>query len=683
MPHQALVIVPGVDQNKTLALNETAISTCNLIRFQPDRNGIGLPQKLGGWQKFYPTTVGSPIRALTAWEALSGSNYLAVGAEDSLSVITNGSLSDLTPETKTRNVAVDVSTTSGSNEVMITDTGSNVTDYVVVYINTPISVGGLILFGAYQCFQIGANTYNIYVYDIFGAPVNATSTVSNGGAVPEFTTTSAAASVQVTLADHGLSVGDTAVFPISTTVGGVTVSGSYTVQTVIDADNYTITVATVATSSTSGFMNGGLAQYIYYIGVGPIVAGTGYGIGGYGRGGYGTGTSVPATGGTPITATDWSLDNWGEILLSNPAGGPIFYWSPQSGYAESALIPTAPIVNDGFFVAMPQRQIVAWGSTVTGIQDPLLVRWCDINNFNQWNALTTNQAGSYRIPKGSKIVGGLQAPQQGLLWTDLSVWAMRYINQPYVYSFNEIGTGCGLIGRKAAATMNGSVYWMSQSQFYRYAGDGVQVIPCPVWDVVFQNLDTDHVDKIRAAPNSRFGEMTWYYPSVDGDGEIDSYVKLNVMIDPPAWDYGTLQRTAWINQSVLGPPIGADSGGYIYQHETSPDADGSAMLPWFQTGYFAIAEGDWQSFIDQVWPDFKWNFYGQPQDAQLMITFYVANYPGDTPVVHGPFTVIQATQFVTPRLRGRLVSIRIESNDTGSWWRLGKVRYRIQQDGKY
>jgi hypothetical protein len=28
------------------------------------------------------------------------------------------------------------------------------------------------------------------------------------------------------------------------------------------------------------------------------------------------------------------------------------------------------------------RQIVAWGSTFSGIVDPLLIRWCDVNDFN-------------------------------------------------------------------------------------------------------------------------------------------------------------------------------------------------------------------------------------------------------------------------------------------------------------
>jgi hypothetical protein len=149
------------------------------------------------------------------------------------------------------------------------------------------------------------------------------------------------------------------------------------------------------------------------------------------------------------------------------------------------------------------------------------------------------------------------------------------------------------------------------------------------------------------------------------------------------WDFGQLGRTAWINQSVLGPPIGAGTNDYIYQHETSTDADGQPMNSYFQTGYFAMTEADVKIFVDQIWPDMKWGYYGGAQNAQVTITFYVTDYPGQSPQVYGPYTMTQAVTYITPRIRGRLVSIRIESNDIGSFWRIGNIRYRLQQDGKY
>jgi len=688
MPHSAFKILPGVDQNKTETLNEAAVSNSQLIRFIPDRTLGGLVQKLGGWTKFSNDQTGSIVKSLWAWEDTNANSYLAYGAEGlpaggggALEVIESGGVLDITPQTSVFNVAVNISTSAGSNVVTITDTGRNVDAYDTVYIRTQISVGGIILFGQYQCYPLGANTYQIKPLTILGEPYLATATVT-GGDVPNFSTTSGSDFVDVTLADHGYLPGDTFPVLIATTVGGITFYGNYIVREVTSSSVFVIAGSSTASATTTGDLNSGDANYFYYNGIGPLPAGTGYGIGGYGLGGYGTGSTPVASVGTPINATDWSLDNWGEVLVASPVNGPIYAWNPTAGDKTAIVITEAPPVNDGVFVAMPQRQIIAWGSTFTGVKDPLLLRWCDVNNYSNWTALITNQAGSYRIPKGSRVVQCIQGPQQGLVWTDLAVWAMQYVGSPYVYQFNELGTGCGLIGRRAAGSINGIVYWMGPSQFFKLAGGGVEPIKCPVWDVIFQDIDMAYADNIRIAPNSRFGEISWFYPTHGSNGQPTKYVKYNILLD--CWDFGSLCRTAWINESVLGPPIGACGiSQYIFQHETSPDADGTPMTSFFQTGYFAMTEADVKMFVDQIWPDMKWGYYGDIQNANVLISFYVTDYPGQTPTVYGPFTMTQASTFITPRFRGRLVSIRIESNDIGSWWRLGNIRYRVAPDGKY
>lgn len=697
MPHSSLKLIPGVDQNKTPALNEAAISESQLVRFIPDRSLGAIVQKLGGWTKYFPNTIGSIVRNLWAWEDTNANSYLGVGAEgipagggQALSVIVSGTQNDITPQTTVVDIAVSFSTVAGSNEVTITDTGRQADIYDAIDIKTQISVGGLVLFGQYQVYNSGAsaNQYEIYAKNVLGDPQYATSTVTNGGATAVYDTTSGSNIVTVTLADHGLAVGENFPILIATLVGGVTLYGNYIVRGVISSSQFTIAGSTEATATASGSENGGDLYAIFYNGIGPIPAGTGFGTGPYGGGAYGSGIPPVAGTGTPINATDWTLDNWGDTLISCPLNGPIYQWSPASGDPVALVIPDAPPINDGMFVAMPQRQIVAWGSTFTGIKDPLLIRWCDVDNYNSWIALVTNQAGSYRIPKGSRIVQCIQGPQQGLIWTDIGLWAMQYVGPPYVYQFNELGNGCGLIGSKAAGSMGGIVYWMGPSQFYRLSGGGVEPIRCPVWDVVFQELDTNNLDKIRFAANSRFGEIMWFFPTTSNGGENYGYLKYNTLIDQ--WDYGFntddnpyVSRTAWINESVLGPPIGAGLDQYIYQHETSQNADVRPMVSSFQTGYFAVSDADVKMFIDQVWPDMKWGYFGGAQGANVNITFYGADYPGDTPIEYGPYIMTAGTKFITPRIRARLLSIKVESTDIDTFWRLGNIRYRSQIDGKY
>lgn len=729
----------------------------------------------------------------------------------------------------------------------------------------------------------------------YGGTVNPA--INFGGVPPKFTISSAqSTTISVDLNNHGFSVGDTFNAPVPTAVGGIIVGGLYTVSRIVTNSQFEIVSETESTSSGSVFENNGAIYVETYVSLVSVNQGSNfyYGGGVYGSGIYGSGYSGEVSEGMAITSDDWSFDNWGSILIACPVNDAIYYWQPIGGSIRNlSYVPNAPVYNTGAFVAMPQRQIIAYGSSFGTIQDPLLVRWCDLEDFTIWAGTANNQAGSYRIPTGSRIIGAVQASQQALIWTDIDVWSMTYIGQPYIYSFNKIGANAGLISRKAHGQMGGLVYWMSQKQFFKFSGNGVEVIPCPVWDQIFQNLypgndenGVPYTEKIRCAVNSQFNEITWYFPAVktnnidpenavtfqasySGNGEINAYVKYNVALNQ--WDYGyqdpndegvLIGRTSWVDQSVLGPPIGAATsssvnisngvpisgyfngnnvyatggsssatvyftptqqtfavgsqitisgmseskfngnyivsassegrqgivtisqaspavvtlanhnlsanypiyfqasetmptglsantlyfvktvlsantftvsssiGGaaintssgysgvitiiapsyatmsnsnfssssgtdvsagvikytifsYIYQHETSNNADGSPISCGFITGYSSLYDGDQMMFVDQMWPDMKWHFTDTSTSANIKIRFYVTNYPGDTPIVYGPYDADQFVQYLSVRMRGRLVAMGVSSEDPDSFWRIGAIRYRFQTDGKY
>ena len=680
MPHNTIKLKPGVETNTTLALNEAAYSSSALIRFLPERNGYGLAQKLGGWVSYYNSALSSKIRALKGWADLNATNHLGIGAEASLTVLTGNNLVDITPQITTTNPAPNFSTTSGSSTVTIVDAGITASTLDFVEFVTPVSVGGLILSGPYALFTASGTTYTII------ASALATATVTSGGASYAFSTTSGSSLISTTFNAHGYAVGDSFYVGVPTTLGGLTLSGLYTVLTVPTVNTFTFSAANTATSTAGPVLiNSGNIRSTFYVALGPQPTGSGFGVGGFGTGGFGVGTTQPSVPGTPITATDWTLDNFGQDLVACPAGGAVYYWQPGGQLQNAQIVGgNGPLVNSGIFVAMPERQIIAYGSSFTLAPDPLLIRWSDIGDFTQWNATPTNQAGSYRIPTGSSIVAAVQGPQQGLIWTDLDLWAMQYIGAPFVYGFNKIGSNCGAISRHSTGQLNGAVFWMSQKQFFMLMGSGPQSIPCPIWDVIFQNINTSYLYKVACGVNSQFNEVTWYYPSASST-ENDSYVKYNTVLQQ--WDYGSLGRTAWVDQSVLGPPIGAGSDNYLYQHEIGNDAASgtstTAMLSSFQTGFFQLNEADDLIFIDQIWPDMKWGTYSGSQNATVQITFYVTNYPGDAVTAYGPYNMTQATEYISVRIRARLMSIAVSSNDVGTFWRLGAIRYRFQPDGKF
>ena len=61
---------------------------------------------------------------------------------------------------------------------------------------------------------------------------------------------------------------------------------------------------------------------------------------------------------------------------------------------------------------------------------------------------------------------------------------MRFVGPPFTFSFQQVGTNCGLIGQNAAVEVDGTAYWMSENGFFRYTGK-LESLPCLVEDFVF------------------------------------------------------------------------------------------------------------------------------------------------------------------------------------------------------
>jgi hypothetical protein len=673
----SVTLRPGVNTMMTLSQNEAGVSQSNLVRYQQ-----GMIQKYGGWSQYFPIAIGSTIHELFGWQGLLGNSYLGVGAQNSLSVITSGgagSNTDITPQTLLFDNPPNFSISSGSNVVTIVDAGSSVTTFDAVYFNTPVAIGNLLINGGpYQINSVlGASSYTIL------SSIAASTTITSSGILPTFAVSSGSAQVIVTLPNNNFpaTLGLDQQFIAPTSVGGLTIQGPYVVQTVIDSTRFTIAANNQGSSAATATMNGGNAEMQYFYALGPPLT-LGYGGGGYGSGGYGTGAAAPAGTGTPITANDWTMANWGETLLACPTGGPIYSWSANSGLFNAAIVPNAPFFNGGIFVSQPQQILVAWGSVQsTGVHDPLVVRWSDALNYNNWVVNSQTWAGSFHISTGSIIRGGIQSAQQGIIWTDIDCYVMQNVGQPIVFGFNLVGSGCGLVGPHAMGVLNGNVYWMGPNNLFELGVGGVRPLPCPVWNFIFQNIDQQHINRVTCAVNSLFNEIAWFFPAFGGLGQNTLYAKLNVT--EGEWDYGVLGRSAWIDVTVLGNPIAADLGGVIWQHDTGFNAGTVAMDSSFQTGYWSISDGNELAFVDWIMPDMTWNdFAHESTTASLTLTFFAVDYPGDTPRQYGPYTFSQGTEFINTRIRGRLMSLKVEGADLDSFWRIGRIRYRFAVDGR-
>lgn len=673
IPPKPILPKPGVNVQATAVLLEEGWSQSSLIRFKD-----GLLQKLGGCARLIATLFVGICRGMGVWSDLRGNSYIALGTTQRLQVIVNGTtLADITPITATSNLTTPFTTTAGSPIVTVHDPAASVTIGSWINIETASFIDGLFLQGFYPVAAIISQGYQ------FNAGANAAAGVVNGGVTTQFTTIASSHSVTITLGAFVFTNGQNLTIFDATTLGGTTIQGDYPVVVTGGPIN-TIQVANAANAVATASENGGQVGIAYLINNAVEVGmGTGpYGMGPFGVGVFGTSNAISPIGGW---LRQWSIDFWGQDLLAGITSGPIYTWTPPVSVGNVAMILlNSPAQNTGFFVNTPEQQVIAYGCTDpnTGIQDPMLVRFCDVANDTDWTASATNQAGSFRLSTGNEIVGGLAVGGAALLWTDLDMWIMQYINFPLVYGFQRAARDCGLYSKRSICISGNVARWLGSNDYYQYDGSSVTSLRCTVWDFVFNNMDTNYPGASFMGTNSNFNEMWHFFPTKGSVGVANGLVKFNYQDN--VWDYtviGGLVRSAWTSGGPSGSPLAADYNGLVQNQETAVNLDGVAMDALGQTGWMTLAEGDEYATMKWFLPDFI--LTGGNVLVTLLFSDYWDTTDANNPVrVYGPFTVTPTTPYIWVNGRGRYFAMKIESVGLGVFWRLGRCRAILQPDGK-
>jgi len=544
---------------------------------------------------------------------------------------------------------------------------------------------------------------NLKYYVVRGGSINDITPLretTTAGAVT-FAATNGSSVITVSDTSNGVLLGDFVTFSGAASLGGNVTSGilnaEHSVTRVVDANTYEITVSVVANASDSG--DGGasvVGAYQINVGLDTSVFGTGWGTGPWSRGTWSSGSSTTVAG---AQLRIWSQDNYGEDLIICIQDGGIYYWDKSLGLASRAVAledlagaQAAPTIAKTIIVSERDRHVIAFGcdpEATPGIQDPLVIRFSDQEDPAEWRTLPTTTAGELRIGTGSEIIGAVQTKQQVIVFTDVSVHAMQYIGDPFTFGLQEVSSSISLISPNAMVAVGDVVYWMGKNEFYAYDGAVVQ-IPCDVKEYVFSGMNIQQQLKVYAGHSSSFSEVWWFYPSSSSQ-ENDSYVVYNY--EQRVWYYGTLPRTAWQDRNVLSFPLAVSPDGYIYYQESGLN-DGSAnppvaLAPYIESSVVDMGEGDQFMFATRVIPDITFrNSTNETPTATL--TIKARNFPGgayfasdsDPVTKTASLPVEQFTNELYVRLRGRSMSLRIESNQLNTAWRLGDPRLDMRTDGR-
>ncbi len=724
MPLAKVTIAPGFDKQSTPSDAEGRWVDGDNVRFR-----YGEPEKIGGWEALVNDKLIGAARGQHVWADTDGKRYAAIGTDKLLVIYYEGAFYDITPlETDNFSTGANITTSNGSATVVITTTGAHNLD-----------VGEIITFANAGSFNAGQTGYTSADFDdklfeVQTAPTTTTFTITMPSAeTGSGTTNNGTLDVrpyepigplnQTYGYGWGTFVWGGATIAQTTTTmnnGGTLASGTTSQVILTDATNF----------PNSGVIRIGSEDIAYASKSSNTLQTLSRGQNGTTPANHNDGSTVTditdfvawgnasTTSNVTVEPANWSLDNFGNILIATIHNGRTFTWDPTATNALQTRatigtgMPTRSVMT---IVSDRDRHLFHLGTETTignsQTQDKMFIRFSDQESLSDYSPTSTNTAGTLRLDDGTRIVGAFKGKDYILVLTDTAAYEMQFVGPPFTFSLRKVGSNNGLLGQHAGVFANGAVFWMGKTGgFYVYDGT-VKSLPCLVEDFVFTTdgnnpgLNYNSGQLVFGGINELYSEINWFYPTA-GSTVIDRVVTYN--FDEGVWTTGTLDRSTWVGSTVYEKPYATDynasdtptfpivsgvsNGASIYYaHEVGVNqlnGDGSetAITSFIKSGEFDLngkqgvpGDGEFIMSISRFLPDFK------RISGNAKVTIFLNSFPQGTTAASsplGPFTVSGSTTKVDTRARARLAAVQIENESLNESWRYGTFRFDVRPDGR-
>jgi len=722
---QKLGFAPGFNKQVTETGAEGQWFDGDNVRFR-----YGSPEKIGGWAQLGSTNLTGAGRAVHHWDDNAGIKYAAIGTNRILYIYSGGTYYDIHPIRTTITGANFTSTSSSPTVTVTVGSAHGLQDNDIVLFDSVAGLSGSTFTNA---------TFEDVKFMVTSVPTTTTFTItmaSNETGTPLSTAGSASVLIYETVGPSqqlgGLGWG--------TGLWSGTSPGAPT-TTLATALTDTITT-TVVLSNSSGFASSGEIR----IGNEDISFTnnntTSNTLSGGSRGVNGTTKSTHSSGATVSDITNftgwgdpnnsdltidpglWVLDNFGTTLIALIYNGKCFKWDASAANptaTRATVLANAPTASRHVLVSTPDRHLVFFGTETTvgtsTTKDDMFIRFSSQESIDQTDSYTiraNNTAGTQRLADGSKIMGAIKGRDAIYVWTDTALFLMKFVGQPFTFSFEQVGTNCGLFGKNACIEVDGTAYWMSENGFFQYDGQ-LKSMPCLVEDHVYDDINATSRDLINAGLNNLFGEISWFY-CTSGSDQINRVVTYNYLDSSPKrpiWTTGSLPRAAWQDSAVFDRPhatyytptdnsssdvVGNTDGLTIYYNqETGTDqinAGGvtTAIIGRISSGDFDITQkrsntgatvgmpdirgdGEYIMRISRFIPDFI------SQTGNTAVKFKTRLYPNSSETTTS-FTCDSTTTKKDIRVRARQIALEVANTTAGEDWKLGTFRLDIHPGGR-
>tara|TARA_R100001443_G_scaffold31207_1_gene45186 strand:- start:1530 stop:3704 length:2175 start_codon:yes stop_codon:yes gene_type:complete len=721
---QKIGFAPGINKQITATTAEGQWVDCDNVRFR-----YGSPEKIGGWNQLGTNHLTGAGRGLHHFVNSLGRKYAIIGTNRILYAFSGGVFYDIHPIKSTTTLTSAFSTTNGSAAVTLTFSTSH-----------GINPGDIILldnFSTATDSDFTASDFDDKKFMVTTTPSTTTLTIT----MPSNETGSGATTSGGVRVRHYFPVGSAvqekgfgwglgswggeAAGAVTTTLNGAINDSTTTI---------TLTDASLFPSTGTNFIQIGTEE-ISYTGISTnTLTGVTRGVRNTTAASHSDGASVKnstdyvawgeaASGDLVLEPGMWSLDNLGDKAICLIHNNACFSWDSSLSNAtetRAAIISGAPTASRHMLVSTPDRHLVFFGTETTigdiSTQDDMFIRFSAIEDINTYTPTATNDAGTQRLADGSRIMGAIRGRNAIYVYTDTSLFLMRFVGQPFTFAFEQAGTNCGLAGQNAVVEVDGAAYWLSENGFFKYAGN-LESLPCLVEDHVYDDINLASGNQmISAGLNNLFGEISWFYPTTNSAviNRVVTYNYFDSSPQRPVWTVGTLARTMWKDSAVFGKPhaleydadtdtsfdvVGNTEGRTTYyEHETGTDqvkdSATTAITSSITSGDFDITQRTLRGTTSSV-PDLRGDgefimkirrfipdFLSQTGDAR--VTLNLRNFSNDAAASSalGPFTVTSSTGKVDTRARARAIALKVENTGSGQTWKLGTFKLDVQADGR-
>ena len=694
----------------------------------------GTPEKIGGWTQLGDDKLTGAGRAIHHWDDNAGIKYAAVGTNRILYVYSGGVFYDIHP-IRTTLTGAKFSSSSSSTTVTVTCTGSHglgEDDIVMFDSVTGVPAGSTYSDATFEDkkFMVTAvpttDTFDITMdTQESGTPL----TTSDGNSTSVLCYYTVGPAQQLGGYGWGTALwGGTALGPATTTLA-TAITDLITTDIVLTSSSAfpstgeirigTEDISFTSNNTTTNTLSGGAR-----------------GVNGTSKATHSGGATVtnissyvawgdPSSADFTIDPGLWVLDNYGTKLIALIYNGKCFEWDAAAAAAvnnRATVLANAPTASRHVLVSTPDRHLVFFGTETTigtsSTQDDMYIRFSSQESINATDSYTVkanNTAGTQRLADGSKIMGAIKGRDAIYVWTDTALFLMKFVGQPFTFSFEQVGTNCGLLGKNANIEVDGTAYWMSENGFFAYDGQ-LKSVPCLVEDTVYDDINTTARDLVNCGLNNLFGEISWFYctNASDAVNRVVTYNYLDSTIKRPIWTTGTLPRAAWQDSAVFAKPHAtyynpSDNASYdvtgntdgstiYYKQETGTDqvnAGGTvtAVIGTITSGDFDITQksargggqivgmpdlrgdGEFIMRISRFIPDFI------SQTGNTKISFTTRDYPHSTATTTD-YTVDNTTTKKDIRLRARSIAMTVANITSNEDWKLGTFRLDIHPGGR-